>query len=268
MNLPSARPAATPDAGGVLPGARRSLVAEYVRSHGGASVADLAVAFGVSGDTVRRDLDLLDGQGLLQRTHGGAVAVPTPAADLGSIAERGVRQLPAKRAIGMAAARLIRPGDTVLVNGGSTAVAVARAIGSRDIALVTCSPAVAQEAGETVGRGVFLLGGRWHPGFGVVVGPVVLPGAARLRADLLIMGAAGVSADGVSIANIEEAEMLSGMIEAAARVVVVADSSKFDRAAFALLAGLDHVDVLVTERAPAGDLAAALAEATVEVIVA
>lgn len=268
VNLPSDRLAATPDAGGVLPGARRSLVAEYVRSHGGASVADLAVAFGVSGDTVRRDLDLLDRQGLLQRTHGGAVAVATPAAELGSITERGARQLPGKRAIGVAAARLIRDGDTVLLNGGSTTVAVARAIGAREVALVTCSPAVALEAGDRAGRGVFLIGGRWHPSFGVVVGPVALPGASRLRADLLIAGVAGISAEGISIANIEEAEMISGMIDAAARVMVVADSTKFDRTAFARLAGLDRVDVLVTERAPTGDLAAALREASVDVIVA
>lgn len=268
MNLHNDRtPGAT--AGSALPGARRSLVAEYVRTRGGASVADLADAFAVSGDTVRRDLDLLDEQGLVRRTHGGAVAVQAPAAELGSIAERGTRQLSAKRAIGVAAARLVRDGETVLINGGSTTTAVARALGNeRDLALVTCSPAVAHEVGEAAGRGVYLLGGRWHPSFGVVVGPVRLPGASGLRADLLVLGVAGIAADGLSIANIEEAEMLTGMIASADRVVVVADSSKFDRAAFARLAGLDAVDVLVTERPPAGDLAAALASAGVEVMVA
>ena len=97
---------------------------------------------------------------------------------------------------------------------------------------------------------------------------MALPGASRLRADLLIAGVAGISAEGISIANIEEAEMISGMIDVAARVMVVADSTKFDRTAFARLAGLDRVDVLVTERAPTGDLAAALREASVDVIVA
>lgn len=244
------------------------MIAEYVRVHGGASVLELADVFVVSSDTVRRDLDRLDEQGLVTRTHGGAVALATPAADLGSIAERGSRQLSAKRAIGVAAARLIHDGDTVLINGGSTTVAVARALAARNVAVVTCSPAVAHEAGEGADRGVFLIGGRWHPAFGVVVGPVTLPGASRLRADLLIMGAAGISADGLTIANIEEAEMLSGMLDAAARVVLVADSTKFDRVAFARLAGLDRLDVLVTERAPAGELADALAELGVEVVVA
>ncbi len=268
MNLRAADEARPGSGGAALPGARRSLIAEYVRAHGGAAVQELADAFAVSSDTVRRDLDRLDEQGLVSRTHGGAVALTTPAADLGSIAERGTRQLSAKRAIGLAAARLIRDGDTVMMNGGSTTVAAARALSARDVALVTCSPAVAQEAGDSAGRGVFLIGGRWHPSFGVVVGPVVLPGAGRLRADLLIMGAAGVSPEGISIANIEEAEMLSGMIEASARVAVVADSTKFDRIAFARLAGLERVDVLVTERAPAGELAAALEEAKVSVILA
>lgn len=254
--------------GAALPGARRSLVAEYVRTHGSATVAELAEGFEVSADTARRDLDLLDEQGVVRRTHGGAVAIATPAADLESVTERGTRQLAAKRAIGAVAARLVRDGETVLLNGGTTAVAVARALGTRDIALVTCSPAVAQEVGETATRGVYLLGGRYHAAFGVVIGPVRLPGAVGLRADLLITGAAGISAGGISIANIEEAEMLSGMIEAAERVVVVADSTKFDRTAFARLAGLERVDVLVTDRPPGEELGRALDDAAVEVIIA
>jgi len=269
VNLPAQPNIRNGTGGAALPGARRSLVAEYVRAHGGASIGELVAAFEVSGDTVRRDLDRLDEQGLLRRTHGGAVALEKPAADLGSITERGSRQLAAKRAIGVAAARQVRDGETVLINGGSTTVAVARALGGRrDLALVTCSPAVAQEAGDVAGRGVFLLGGRWHPSFGVVVGPVALPGASRLRADVLLLGVAGVASDGLSIANIEEAEMLSGMIEAAGRVVVVADSSKFDRNAFARLVGLERLHALVTERPPTGDLAAALDRAGVEVITA
>lgn len=251
----------------VLPGARRSLIAEYVRSRGGASVQELAEALLVSSDTIRRDLDLLDSRGLLGRTHGGAIALPTPAAQLGSVDERGERQSGAKRVIAAAAARLIRDGETVLVNGGSTTLAVAQALPTRDIALVTCSPAVAKAA-DAVGRGVFLLGGRWYPSFGVVVGPVVLPGVTGLRADVLILGVAGISADGISIANIEEAEMLADMLGSTARVVVVADSSKFDRSAFAVLAGLDRIDVLVTERAPAEHLATALTEAGVDLVVA
>ena len=94
----------------------------------GHPIARTVEAFEVSGDTVRRDLDRLDEQGLLARTHGGAVALEKPAADLGSITERGSRQLAAKRAIGVAAARQVRDGETVLINGGSTTVAVARAM--------------------------------------------------------------------------------------------------------------------------------------------
>ena len=89
-----------------------------------------------------------------------------------------------------------------------------------------------------------------------------------MRADLLILGVAGIDSDGLTIANIEEAEMLTGMIDAATRVVVVADSTKFDRVAFARLAGLDRVDVLVTDRAPTAELAEGLQRSGVEVIVA
>lgn len=245
------------------------MISEYVRTRGAASVAELARAFEVSNDTVRRDLAKLEDHRLLSRTHGGAVAKTAPAADLHSVAERSVQQAAAKRAIGSAAARLVREGETLLINGGSTTLAAAKALGERpDIALVTCSPLIAQEVGDAMGRGIFLLGGRWYPAFGVVVGPVTLPGASQLRADVLILGVAGISTDGISIANIEEAEMLGGMIAAASRVVVVADASKFDRRAFALLDGLKCVDVLVADRAPTGELAAALEQAEVQVVIA
>lgn len=258
---------ATPGAG-VLPGARRSRISDYVAAAGEASVAELAASFGVSADTVRRDLVRLEEGGLLARTHGGAVAVRTPAAELAPLAERQVDRLAAKRLIGRAAARLIQPGETLLINGGSTTIEVARALGGRpDVALVTCSPQVAIEAGGAR-RGVHLIAGRWHPDFGVVVGPVALPGAERLRVDRLILGVAGLAPSGISIANIEEAAMLRGMIDAAEVVVVVADAAKLGRSAFARLAGLDRVAILVTDRAPDAELADALGGAGVEVVVA
>ncbi len=258
---------ATPGAG-VLPGSRRARISDYVAAAGEASVIELAASFGVSADTVRRDLVRLEQGGLLARTHGGAVALRTPAAELAPLAERQVDRLAAKRMIGRAAARLIQPGETVLINGGSTTLEVARALGGRpDVALVTCSPQVAIEAGGAL-RGVHLIGGRWHADFGVVIGPVALPGAERLRVDRLVLGVAGVAADGISIANIEEAAMLRGMIDAAEVVVVVADAAKLGRSAFARLAGLDRVAILVTDRTPDAELADALGGAGVEVVVA
>lgn len=253
---------------GALPGSRRSRISDYVSTAGEASVSELAASFGVSADTVRRDLVRLEESGLVARTHGGAVAVRTPAADLAPLAERQVERLVAKQVIGRAAARLIQPGETVLVNGGSTTVEVARALGGRpDIALVTCSPQVAIEAGDAL-RGVHLIGGRWHGEFGVVVGPVALPGAERLHVDRLILGVAGLEPGGISIANIEEAAMLRAMVDAAGTVVVVADATKLGRAAFAQLAGLDRISILVTDRDPEAGLADALAGADVDVVVA
>lgn len=242
---------------------------EYVRGRGEASVAVLSDAFGVSADTVRRDLLKLENLGVLTRTHGGAVAMAQPTAELHSVTERQTRHLASKQAIGAAAARLVVDGETVLINGGSTTLEVARALGAHPgVALVTCSPQVVLAVAEQPGRGVHLLGGRWYPEFGVVVGPVALPGTLGLRADRLVMGVAGITPAGVSIANVEEAAMISSMIDSARRVVVVADASKFDRDAFAVLADLSRIDTLVTDRTPDGDLARALADADVAVVVA
>lgn len=249
-----------------LPGTRRTRILEYVSTNGEASVTELAEEFGVSMDTVRRDLERLDNAGALTRTHGGAHRLQ-PAATLESVATRGGSHPHAKRTIGHLAAELIVDDETVLFNGGTTTLEVARALGERrNLTVVTPSPAVAQSIPASSAHATYLLGGRWHPEFEVSVGPVALPGTKTLRADTLVLGIAGVSAKGISIPNLEEAEMLEAMIEAATRVIVVADSSKFGRDALAQIADLDEIDVLVTEAAPDSDLLTAVQRHNVQLV--
>lgn len=250
----------------LLPATRRSRIVDYVAVNGEASVTQLAKEFGVSLDTVRRDLERLDEAGALTRTHGGA-HLAQPAATLDSVATRGSKHQPAKRTIAQLAADLLDDGETVLLNGGTTTVEVAKALGVRHgLTVVTPSPAVAQAVPEHAARAIYLLGGRWYPEFEVVVGPVALPGARALAADTLILGAAGLSASGASIPNLEEAEMLEAMTRAAARVILVVDSSKFGRDALARITSLDEIDVIATEELPGADLLDALTRHGVELV--
>src|SRR3984957_12655328 len=104
----------------VLPAKRHRELVEMIRSRGQMTVHELATQFAVSGDTVRRDLDLLAGQGLLQRTHGGTVAMDNLVHQDSPFTQRMATRVPAKRRIGRAASRLIGNGETLLINGGST----------------------------------------------------------------------------------------------------------------------------------------------------
>lgn len=252
--------------GDKLPATRRTRILDYVSLNGEASVTELADEFGVSLDTVRRDLERLDEAGALTRTHGGAHRVH-PTAALDSVAARGSVHQHAKRAIGILAAGLIADSETVLLNGGTTTLEVARALGDRqELTVVTPSPSVAQAVPVSAAHATYLMGGRWHPEFEVSVGPVLLPGTKSLNADTLILGAAGLSAHGVSIPNLEEAEMLEAMIQASARVILVIDSSKFGRDALAKIADLHEIDVLVTETTPDRELLNAMRQSDVQLL--
>jgi DeoR/GlpR family transcriptional regulator of sugar metabolism len=258
-----------PSKGAALPGSRRARISEYVVANGEASVTELSGAFGVSHDTVRRDLERLDELGAVSRIHGGAVAVRQLTSTLQSASERRNSQAKAKRRIAAAAAALVGDGETVLLNGGTTTLEVARALsGHQELTLVSCSPEVVREAPEKALRGAYLIAGKWSPELEVVIGPVSLPGTNGINADVLVLGAAALSVkSGVSVPKLEETEMLRSMIASATRSVVVADSTKFGLDALAKIAAFDEIDTLVTNKEPPSDLREALDAGGVEVIV-
>lgn len=254
---------------------RQALIARLVTSRGRASVAELADEVGVTGETVRRDLDQLESAGALRRVHGGAIS-----ADRGSTVERSVherrpRDLDAKRAIAATAAAML-PEDftgTVLLDAGTTAELVAERLAERGAAhgltiVSNAVPITARLAGVP-GIEVVSIGGRVRGLTAAAVGPAALAQLGALRVDLAFIGANGLSAGfGLSTPDEDEAAVKHAMIRAGRRAIVVADSSKFDVEALTRFATFDEVDGLVSEAAPTGGLASALAEAGVEAVVA
>ncbi|MBV9222292.1 MAG: DeoR/GlpR transcriptional regulator [Methylobacteriaceae bacterium] len=252
-----------------LPPVRRAEMLRLVRQLGQITVTEMSARFEVSLDTIRRDLDALADQGLISRIHGGAVPIDGMASADSPFEQRiNVHQI-AKTNIGRAAARLISSGETVIVNGGSTAVAFAAGLADlQHLTIVTNNLGLPAAVPGKAVNGVYLLGGEVRSGARVTLGPVGFVGTPQITADTAVIGVGGLTEDGIWTSRIEEAIMMSGMIAAARRTIVIADKSKLGRLGFAVVAPLHQLDVLVTDEGPVGELKVALEAAGVRTIIA
>lgn len=254
------------------PGAvRRRRLGELVLSHGFLRVADSSRLLGVSEVTVRADLSVLESEGTITRVHGGAV----PAAVRESPLEQTVRKdADIKRRIGERAAGMIRSGESVLLDVGSTALAAARALVARDdlrdVVVLTNGLSIALALEPAIPRlTVVVIGGTLRPLQHSLVDPLARPVLEHVHADIAFIGCNGVDIErGVTNINLPEAEIKRLMLGASARPVVVADSSKLDRVHLGAVGPLADVATLITDDgAPAARLEAIRASG-VEVVVA
>lgn len=229
---------------------RRAHILDQVRTQGGASIGELADGIGASLSTIRRDLDYLTQEGYLVRSHGGAVLAEAqrttfePRREIGAHLAR-----EAKRAIGRRAAELIEPGQSVIFDSSSTVLEAARAVVARNLNLTACTndigTAVALAAGERIQ--LVVLGGSVRPGSFTLVGD---PGQSlldRLHADLTLLGIHSLARGRLSETSLEVAAMKRRMITSAARVLLLADSSKFQHPAFCDVGALSEVHAVVTD---------------------
>ncbi|WP_341994923.1 DeoR/GlpR family DNA-binding transcription regulator [Microbacterium sp. LWH7-1.2] len=256
-----------------LPAGRRAALLELLGTTGQLSVGEIAEQFKVSIDTIRRDLDQLDAEGLLVRTHGGAVSVASsPRSDRG-MDVRMRMQTAEKEAIAELAAGLVVDGSVLMLNGGTTTLAVARALREhRELTLATNNLRIPAEVPVKALRDLYVFGGSVRTVAQTTTGPVsfqLTPGGEQLavQADLAIIGVGAVSTSGYSTSNLGDAAMMAEMMAHASKVAILADSSKLGRRLFAQIADLGRADWFITDAPPPPDLAAALASAEVEVLV-
>jgi DeoR/GlpR family transcriptional regulator of sugar metabolism len=225
---------------------RRRHLLELITRQGYATLEELVKVLGVSESTIRRDLESLDLSGSIKRTHGGAVYTGE------------VRSMPAfddrtgtapaeKRAIGQATAELLDDGDTVLLDGGTTTLEVARALIGRRLQVVTNSLPIAQLLASSPQTDTILIGGYIYPRTGVALGPLAITSMQAIRVRTAILGAGGVVADGIYNSNSLLVETERQMMACGQEVVIVADHTKFGRIALARLCGLDEVDRVVVD---------------------
>lgn len=251
---------------------RRRAIGSLVAEHGALTVSELAACFGVSSMTIRRDLEHLQRSGTIERAHGGAVRLanlPSASVEPSFLARRN-ENAAAKTRIAKAAAALIEDGEVVALDVGSSVVALAEMLRPRtDLGVVTHNlHVVAALAWAETGPSLYVLGGHCRRTEGSLCGPHAGEDLARLWLDTAVIGVAGLSPEGLFDYAPEEAEIKRQYRSRARRVVVLCDASKLGRRSLVQVAGLDAVDILVTDVIPSRALALALENASVRVVVA
>lgn len=209
----------------MLTAERKALVLDVLARDGRVVAKDLAERLGVSEDTVRRDLRELAADGRLIRVHGGAMPVSPATQDF---AARRRVATDSKRRVAAAAARLIEPGQTVYVDGGTTSLALCDQIpASLRATVITHSPTVAVALNDHPAIEVLLIGGRMYPHSMVAVGAVALEQLDGTRADVFFMGVSGIDAKaGFTTGDVEEAAMKRAFLQRAAETYVLASAEK------------------------------------------
>jgi DeoR/GlpR family transcriptional regulator of sugar metabolism len=243
---------------------RHEMILEVLRAHGPAEVADLSRELGVSGATVRRDLAYLAKAGLLERVHGGAALLGTrePPFDVVTADHSN-----AKARVGSVAATLVRDGDVVLVDIGTTTSHLARNLRGREVTVITCSMAVYDELARDETVELVLLGGVVRRNYRSLVGFLTEQAIRQVRADVLFLGTSGVRPDGAVLdTTAVEVPVKRAMLEVAERTVLLADASKFPGKGIARVCSAFDLAAVVTE--PDADAAtlARLSDRGVEVL--
>ncbi|MGN8049493.1 DeoR/GlpR family DNA-binding transcription regulator [Curtobacterium sp. 22159] len=234
--------------------------------------ATLAAALGTSEVTVRQDLTTLDQEARIRRVRGGAVRLGAGSRER-PLEETAVEHQTAKAAIGRAAAALVRSGECVVLDVGTTPAAVAAALVARedldDVTVVTNSLTTALALEPAIPRfTVIVTGGTLRPLQHSLVAPFADAVLARVAADVVFLGGTGLDVEhGLTNVNLPETETKRRLADAAGRTVVVADGSKFGRAHIGIVRALEDIDVVVTAGA-AADAVAPIRAAGVEVVVA
>ncbi len=234
---------------------------------GTVSVEELALSFGVSRETIRRDLKALAERGHVDVVHGGAARRETAEPTLG---HRSHQNVEGKAAIGWAAAALVEDGMVVLLDSGTTTLAVARSlIAKKNLTVCTNSLAVAQLLCRVPGFRVHMLGGEIDPTDEATVGLDIVQAIERFRVDAAFIGAGGLSHEGeITDYTRAGAEQRSRMVAAAARAYFVLDQTKFGRLTPIRIMGVESVAGLIVDAPPSKEIDDALARRGVHLICA
>lgn len=229
--------------------ARRKKILEVLRRDGQVRVAQLSEALGATVVTIRSDLDALEQDGYLERTQGGAIQTMKNYYNL-EFQRRKQEHLENKRAIAATAAALVRDGDTLFINSGTTTYFTAVELKQRkNLNIVTNSISVAVELGGLPSFRVILLGGDINAQYSFTYGEDVKEQISRYRANWAILSVDGVNpGTGITTYHAEESVIDRIMMERAQTTAIVADSSKLGRESFSLISALSRGTVLITDR--------------------
>lgn len=251
-----------------LPAERHRRIQELVHEHRVVRVSVLSDLMGVSEVTIRRDLEALERRGLLERTHGGAVATQWMRTEPGYL-EAVSSNTDEKRAIGRAAAAMVEPGDAVYLNGGTTTLEVFRHLRAPGVKVVTNHVGIALEAADREVE-LLLVGGHYRAPSNSVVGPFATEALRRTHATKAFVGVEGLSiGSGLTTPAAAEAEIARLMIEQTqGTVIVVADHTKIGTVADFVVAPLERVNALVVDSGIGPELRDQLTEEGLQILIA
>src|SRR6476660_5194987 len=250
---------------------RQAFILDRVREDGAVRVADLVRELGVSDMTVRRDLEILDERGLLEKVHGGATSIAGSALFEPGFAAKSALQQSEKDAIADAAVGLVEPGMAIAVSAGTTTYALAQRLANvPGLTVLTNSVRVADVLHQ-VGRAdqtIILTGGVRTPS-DALVGPFAVAALRTIHLDQVFMGVHGIDPrSGFTTPNVLEADTDRALVAAGRRLVVVADSSKWGVIGISSIARIDEADTLVTDSGLSAEARALAADAVREVLIA
>lgn len=248
----------------MLTSQRKNLILERLRRDGQVLAKPLSTELGLSEDTIRRDLRELAADGLLQRVHGGALPA-SPA--LGNFAAREQLSVAGKMRLGQYAARSIKRGQVMFIDGGTTNTQLVRHLAPElEATIITHSPSIALELVNHGNIEVVLIGGKLFKHSIVSVGAAAIEAIRQIRADTFFMGVTAVAESGFSTGDLEEAHIKRALMQSAAETVVLASSEKLGAVSPYQIAGLGAVAELVVEGVLEPKLKEALRRAEVKVV--
>ncbi len=246
---------------------RQKRIEEHLIKVEFASLDELSELVDASVSTVRRDVSLMESRGVVCRTHGGA-RLTNPKSDEYAFSTRDTHQLSQKEAIARTCASLIPSNQTVIIDAGTTCYHVAVQLEAKTPNIITNSLPIANHFSSSSRLEVVLSGGVIYPKLGVLVGPLAVEAFTKLRADVAILSCGGVTEEGISNSHGLLIEIQRAMINAARRVILCVDSSKFGRQSISKLCDLDVIDVVVTDPGAPESFLAHLRERNIQVTLA
>jgi DeoR family transcriptional regulator of aga operon len=250
---------------------RRLQIVQQVQESGSIRIADLIHQFGVSDTAIRRDLNILESDGQLRRIHGGAVAIGRSSAGI-SFHTKAMQYKEEKCHIGQAAANLVNPGESIVLDSGTTTLEVARALpgninNSPPITIVSNSLPIIMGLMDWNAGNVNVLGGILLPEHQATVGPQTIANLRRIQVAKAIIGCDGLTiSHGLTTAHMLVAEVGRVMVEVARQVIVVTDSSKLGRVGFTQIVPLDAVHILITDKNAPADLVEQIRDTGIDVL--
>jgi len=246
---------------------RRRHILSLVQSDGRVLVGELSRTLGISQITIRKDLEHLQSRGLLQRTHGGALRLQSGALFDPSLREKQKQHSEEKQRIAEEAARTVQEGQCVMLDSGTTTTAVAQALKRfSQLTVITNAVNIAAELASTNFE-VILIGGTLRKNSFSLVGPLAEDVLEQIHADVLFLGVDGFDVEtGITTPNFLESRVNQAMVKASRRVVVVCDSTKFDRRSLSRIVPTSAIHCVITDSSLPREVADALRNQKIELL--